>query len=145
MLLKSTFPGSEETVEAVFPKHPGSCYTFTTVSLKGVSCRCWVGGNLSSTTLPTPCPTTQHGQNGMRRALPRVGTRGTFIRESWAGEAFSSQAKASVSNSGVLFFTQQKVSHSFSATEWCCLHTKQQLQRVMWTALHVISCNKEPC
>lgn len=143
MLLQSTFPSSEEAVEAVFPKHPGSCYAFATLFLKGVSCRYWVGRNLSSTTLLTPCPTTQHGQNEMRRA-PRLDKKGTFLKEIGAGEAFSGQTKASGSNSEVLLvFTQQKV--SLSVTEWCCLHTKLQLQRVRWRALHIISCNKEPC
>lgn len=76
MLLQSTFPGSEETVEAVFPKLPASCYAFTTVFLKGVPCRCWVGRNLSSTTLLTPPhnpawdeKSTGVRQKGMKRAL----------------------------------------------------------------------------
>lgn len=61
-------------------------------------------------------------------------------------EAFSSLPKTPVSNSEfLLLFIQQKVSPSLSVTEWCSLHTKQQLQRVIWTAPHIFSCNKEPC
>lgn len=42
-----------------------------------------MGRNLSSTTLLTPCPTTQHGQNRVRRA-PRSGKKEREEHQGWA-------------------------------------------------------------